>query len=82
MRIIAVLILFIPGIIAAFGIKMMRDALFAQFYPILINTGIQFVIGFILFAAGTAFIGGFIVHRDRKKGLVKKGKANKSYDDK
>lgn len=71
-RLIAVLILFIPGIIAAFGIKLMRDTVFGEYYPILMNNGIQFVVGFILFIAGTAFIGGFIFHRDRKRGLVKK----------
>lgn len=74
MRLIAVLLLAIPGIIAAFGIKLMRDTLFKIHYPILINNGIQFLVGFMLFAAGTAFIGGFILHRDRKKGLVKKRK--------
>lgn len=75
-RIIAVLILFIPGIIAAFGIKLMRDSLFDEFYSIFIYIGIQFTIGLILFLGGIGFIGGFIVHRDRKKQLLKK-KGNK-----
>ncbi|HLS34616.1 MAG TPA: DUF2627 domain-containing protein [Bacillota bacterium] len=70
-RFIAVMLLLIPGFIAAFGIKLMRDTMFADYYPFLINNGIQFVVGFIMFIAGTAFIGGFILHRDRKKGLVK-----------
>lgn len=74
-RIIAFLILLIPGILAAIGIKLMRDTLFDEFNPIFIHTGIQFVIGLILTVAGLAFIGGFIVHRDRKKNLIqKKGK--------
>ncbi|HLR14182.1 MAG TPA: DUF2627 family protein, partial [Bacillota bacterium] len=34
--------------------------------------GIQFIIGLLLFIFGLAFIGGFIVHRDRKKNLIKK----------
>lgn len=71
-RIIAVLILFIPGIIAAFGIKLMRDSLFDEFYSIFIYIGIQFTVGLILFLGGIGFIGGFIVHRDRKKQLLKK----------
>lgn len=70
-RIIAVLLLFIPGVLAAFGIKLMRDALFSEFYTILINVEIQFIVGLVLFIAGLAFVGGFVVHRDRKKNLVK-----------
>lgn len=77
MRIIAVLLLFIPGIIAAFGIKLMRDSLFDEFYSIFIYIGVQFTIGLILFLIGIGFIGGFIVHRDRRKQLVKKEIKNK-----
>lgn len=66
-RIIAVLLLFIPGIISAFGIKLMRDSLFEEFYPIFFYSGIQFVAGLVLFIGGLAFIGGFVVYRDRKK---------------
>ncbi len=73
-RIIAILILFIPGVISAFGIKLMRDSLFDEFYPFFMHIGVQFTIGLILFLAGIGFIGGFIVHRDRKKQLVKKRK--------
>lgn len=80
MRLIAVLVLVIPGIIAAFGIKLMRDTvLFKDHYSWLFNNGIQFTVGFILFAAGTAFIGGFILHRDRKKGLVKERRKKKEF---
>lgn len=70
-RFIAVLVLFIPGAIGAYGIKLMRDAIFAQFHPLFIHEGIQFVIGLILFCFGLAFIGGFIYHRDKKRNLVK-----------
>ncbi|GAA0416571.1 MAG: DUF2627 domain-containing protein [Bacillota bacterium] len=70
-RIIAALTLFIPGVISAIGIKLMRDALFDSFYPIFIYTGVQFFVGFILFLAGIAFIGGFIIHRDRKRQRLK-----------
>lgn len=71
-RIIAALLLFIPGIIAAIGIKLMRDSLFDEFIPIFLHTGIQFFIGFVLFIGGIAFIGGFIVYRDRKRQPSKK----------
>lgn len=66
-RIVAALILFIPGVIAAFGIKLMRDALFNESFAIFVYTSIQFIAGFILFIAGLAFIGGFIFYRDKKK---------------
>lgn len=71
-RIIAVLLLFIPGILSAFGIKLMRDSLFDEFYAIFLYPGIQFLAGLLLFIGGIAFIGGFVVYRDRKKQLGKK----------
>lgn len=77
-RIIAVTTLIIPGVFAAFGIKLMRDALFMQIYPILFNAGLQFIVGLILFIIGVGFIGGFVVHRDRKKNLVTRPKRRKS----
>ena len=70
-RIFAVIVMFTPGVIGAFGIKLMRDAVFAEVSPILFNEIIQFIIGFIMFAIGLAFIGGFIYHRDKKKQLIK-----------
>jgi uncharacterized membrane protein YqaE (UPF0057 family) len=73
-RIIAVILLFIPGIISAIGIKLMRDALFVDVSAYLGNEGIQFAVGLILFIAGLAFIGGFIYHRDKKRQLIKKRK--------
>jgi len=76
-RIIAVIVLFIPGVVGAFGIKLMRDALFAEVSPLLLNGILQFIIGFIMFALGLAFIGGFIYHRDKKKQLVKERSRNK-----
>lgn len=75
-RLFAVLLLLLPGVISAFGIKLMRDSVFTEFFPIFFNVGIQFVIGLILFIAGIAFIVGFIVHRDRKKNPIKVKKRN------
>ncbi|WP_042145851.1 DUF2627 family protein [Paucisalibacillus sp. EB02] len=71
-RLIAIILIFIPGIIAAIGIKLMRDTLFDDFHPIFINSGVQFTFGLLLFIGGLAFLGGFIIHRDRKKQLEKK----------
>jgi len=67
MRNIAILMLLIPGVIAAIGIKLMRDTLFNDFYAIFGYSWIQFTIGLLLFIGGVAFLGGFIVYRDRKK---------------
>lgn len=70
-RIIAVIILFIPGIIGAYGIKLMRDALFSEVYLFLYNETIQFIIGLIMFIGGFSFIAGFIFHRDKKRNKLK-----------
>ncbi|MHA6251021.1 DUF2627 family protein [Oceanobacillus sp. CAU 1775] len=62
----AILVLLIPGIIAAIGIKLMRDTMFDTFYAIFFYSWIQFVVGLLLFVGGIVFLGGFIVFRDRK----------------
>ncbi|MDY0408391.1 DUF2627 family protein [Virgibacillus soli] len=66
-RIIAFMLLLIPGVLSAIGIKLMRDTLFDEYVKIFINPTIQFIIGFIIFVGGLAFIGGFIFHRDKKQ---------------
>lgn len=70
-RFMAVLILFIPGAIGAFGIKLMRDALFSDVYGILFNETLQFIVGLILFIGGFSFVAGFIFHRDKKRNKLK-----------
>lgn len=65
-RNLAILVLLIPGIFAAIGIKLMRDTMFDTFHPIFFYSWIQFVFGLLLFLGGLLFIGGFIVFRDRK----------------
>lgn len=71
-RIIALLILVIPGAIAAYGVKMMRDMVFGitigPFTTSLL--WLQFVVGLLLFLVGLGFVAGFILHRDRKKDKV------------
>ncbi|SET60015.1 Protein of unknown function [Salinibacillus kushneri] len=74
-RIVALLILFIPGIFAVIGIKLMRDALFNEVYTIFFHLFFQFIAGFIIFLLGLAFIGGFMVHRDRKRNKIKRKKS-------
>ncbi|MFC5701016.1 DUF2627 domain-containing protein [Cohnella faecalis] len=72
-RLIAVLLLVIPGIAAAYGFLLMKDAIFDYFADMgnvdLPNPDFAwatFVIGFIVFLIGVGFIGGWIFYRDRK----------------
>ncbi|MEK4229883.1 DUF2627 domain-containing protein [Solibacillus sp. FSL H8-0538] len=69
-RMAAFVVLLIPGLMAAAGIKFMRDTLFG----ILLNPfpwiWLQFVVGVIFFLIGFSFFAGFLLHRDRKKGTV------------
>lgn len=72
-RFIAILLLIIPGLAATYGFLAMKDAWFAQFGPEDSNPHIlwgKMVLGFVLFAAGVAFIGGWIFFRDRKRNYV------------
>ena len=67
-RLLAVLVIVIPGIMAGYGWNMIRDAIFDNFstagapFPILKLIG-----GLILFLLGTFFIAGFFLYRDKKK---------------
>ncbi|MZQ84312.1 DUF2627 family protein [Paenibacillus sp. 5J-6] len=69
-RFIAILLLVIPGLTATYGFLSMKDAFFAQF-----DTGGhmlwgKFLLGFILFLLGVAFIGGWTFFRDRKRNYL------------
>ncbi|RKD26031.1 hypothetical protein BEP19_01260 [Ammoniphilus oxalaticus] len=70
-RLLAVLIIVIPGIMAGYGWNLMRDAIFANFtaagtpFPVLKLIG-----GLTLFLLGTFFIAGFFLYRDKKKKLL------------
>jgi len=75
-RLIAVLLLVIPGIMACIGFLKMKDALFhyfSEFGNDAIVPDFQwltFLLGLILFAIGVSFIGGWIFFRDRKRNYV------------
>lgn len=72
-RFAAVLLLVIPGLMATYGFLAMKDAFFAQFGAVDTNPHIlwgKFAIGFVLFAAGVAFIGGWTFFRDRKRNYL------------
>ncbi|WP_338470203.1 DUF2627 domain-containing protein [Niallia sp. XMNu-256] len=69
-RIIALLILVIPGVIAAYGVKFMRDTVFGILHAPIAFLWLQFLIGLLMVVLGIGFIGGFILHRDRKRNKV------------
>ncbi|MFD0943625.1 DUF2627 domain-containing protein [Savagea faecisuis] len=69
-RLLAVIVLLIPGIAAAYGIKMMRDSLFGIPVAFMTNMTFQFIFGFVLMVLGVGFFGGFLLRRDQRKGRV------------
>ncbi|WP_339146727.1 MULTISPECIES: DUF2627 domain-containing protein [unclassified Sutcliffiella] len=71
-RIVALIILLIPGIIAVYGIKLMRDMVFNIAHPLIPSLTLQFIIGFLFFLIGLWFVAGFIFYRDRKRNNVQK----------
>lgn len=71
-RLIAFIILLIPGIMAAYGIKLMRDSVFNKLlepYPVL---WLQFSLGLLFTILSLGFFAGFLLNRDRKRGTVSK----------
>jgi hypothetical protein len=66
-RLIAVLLIAIPGIIAAYGWSLMRDVIFDSFSMTESFQLLKFLGGLSLFLCGVAFIAGFFVHKDKKK---------------
>ncbi|MDX8046042.1 DUF2627 domain-containing protein [Gracilibacillus sp. S3-1-1] len=77
MRIVALCLLVLPAILATYGIKLMRDAFFGELTPIFMHIILQFIVGFGFLAGGLYFIGGFILHRDKKRHLTKGEKNNR-----
>lgn len=69
-RIIALVIMLIPGFIAALGIKLMRDMVFGILQSPFPYLWLQFITGLIAFLLGLGFVAGFILYRDRKKNKV------------
>ncbi|MEE1107715.1 DUF2627 domain-containing protein [Macrococcoides canis] len=65
-KIIALMVLVIPIYLAGLGIKWMRDALFGVLVPELHYIWLQFVIGFVLMVLGVSFVGGYILHIEKK----------------
>ncbi|WP_335870632.1 DUF2627 domain-containing protein [Bacillus sp. 2205SS5-2] len=69
-RIMALVIMLIPGFLAALGIKWMRDVLFGLLQDPFPYLWLQFLVGFLFFIIGLGFVAGFIFYRDRKRNKV------------
>jgi len=75
-RLIAILLLVIPGLGAAYGFLLMKDALYDYFAGMGIDSTTpdfawgMFILGAVLFLIGIAFIGGWIFFRDRKRNYL------------
>nr|WP_027417329.1 DUF2627 domain-containing protein [Aneurinibacillus terranovensis] len=71
-RFLAVMIVYvIPGAIAVFGFKMMRDTVFLYFDPTIHHfMAGRFFAALAMFLFGLCFIAGYILHKDRKKNRV------------
>lgn len=69
-RMAAFIVLLIPGLMAAAGIKFMRDTLFGILISPFPWIWLQFVVGLLFFLFGFFFFAGFLLHRDRKNGKV------------
>lgn len=69
-RLIALMMLCLPGVLAVFGVKWMRDTVFQYTNPLFGALWLQFIAGFLAFVIGIGFIGGWIFYRDRKRHYV------------
>ncbi|MDR6224617.1 DUF2627 family protein [Desmospora profundinema] len=68
-RILAILILCIPGATGVYGWTLLRDV----FFDYVAGEGFQwgwFILGTLLFLGGLAFVGGFLFYRDAKRNQV------------
>jgi hypothetical protein len=75
-RFIAIMLLVIPGLAATYGFLLMKDAVYLYFTSFgddaagrIFSWG-KFIGGFVLFALGVGFIGGWTFFRDRKRNYV------------
>jgi hypothetical protein len=69
-KIVALLIMAIPAAIAVYGIKLMRDTFYQMFHPEIGFLWGKFLLGLLLFIVPVTFIGGFVLHHDRKRNRV------------
>lgn len=68
-RILALVILCIPGVAAVYGWTLLRDVFFAYFAGEGFHWGF-FSLGVFLFFSGIALVGSFIFYRDAKRNQI------------
>ncbi|GGB05093.1 DUF2627 domain-containing protein [Macrococcus hajekii] len=71
-KILALLVLIIPIYLAGLGIKWMRDAVFGVLVPELHYIWLQFLLGAVFSVLGIAFVGGYILHMEKRNNRVPK----------
>lgn len=69
-RTLAFIVLLVPGLMAAGGIKLIRDTIFGKLIGPIPFLWLQLLIGVVLLIMGLWFFAGFLLHRDRKNGKV------------
>ena len=69
-RMLAFIVLLIPGLLAAGGIKLIRDTFFGKLIEPIPFLWLQMMIGILFLIIGLGFFAGFLLHRDRKNGKV------------
>ncbi|MCT8138719.1 DUF2627 domain-containing protein [Anaerobacillus sp. CMMVII] len=69
-RFLALMILVIPGLLAGYGIKLMRDIFFKILHQPFPSLWLQFFSGLLFMIIGIGFIAGFVLYRDRKNNKV------------
>jgi len=69
-RFLALCIVLAPVFLGVYGITLMRDTLFGYLNAPFPFLWLQFFGGLIAFLIGLTFIGGYILHRDRKRNKV------------
>ncbi|TQR24291.1 DUF2627 domain-containing protein [Bacillus safensis] len=69
-RILALLIILIPGALAALGIKLLRDTVFGIIIEPFPFLWLQGIAGLVFLGVGLYVVAGFILYRDRKRNKV------------
>lgn len=69
-RFAAFIVILIPIILTASGIKFMRDTIFSRLVSPFPFLWLQFLVGVVFFLIGFLFLAGFLLNRDRKNGKV------------
>ncbi|WP_407653447.1 DUF2627 domain-containing protein [Brevibacillus ruminantium] len=69
-KLVALMIMVIPALVAMFGIKLIRDAFFYSIGPDAPFLWGKLISGVLLFVIPVLFIAGFILHHDRKRNRV------------